>query len=89
MISLVEVSNDLLGGINESLLVDLVGDVGVEVVLEVLEHFKVVLDVIVVSDSWEGESFVVQFPGMNSWWSSTNLAGNFKSIVQVLDSEVS
>jgi len=43
-----------------------VADVCVKVVLEVLEHVHVLLDVLVSSDSWEGECFIVEFPGVDA-----------------------
>jgi len=42
-----------------------VGDVSVEVVLEVLNHVHVLLDLIESSNSWEGERFVKELPGVN------------------------
>ena len=43
----------------------LVGDVRVQVVLEVLEHVHVLVDDVVSSDSWEREGTVVEFPGVD------------------------
>ena len=42
-----------------------VGQVHVEVVLEVLKHVHVLLDEGVSSDSWEGEGLIEEFPGVN------------------------
>ena len=42
-----------------------VGDVGVEVVLEVLEHVHVLLDEGVAADAREGEGLVVELPGLD------------------------
>ena len=44
-----------------------VGDVLVEVVLEVLKHVHVLLDEIVSSDLLEWESVVIKLPGVNLW----------------------
>ena len=51
----VEVCNDGLADSDESIDIDLVGDIGVEVVLEVLELVHVALDKLVSPDSWERE----------------------------------
>ena len=52
-----------------------VGEVGVKVVLEMLDEVHVFLDEIVSSDSWEGEGTVIKFPGVdgNSWLGATLL----------------
>ena len=89
MIFGVEVSNDSLGGSNEIFLIDCVGNVGVKVILEMLEHVHVVNNGIVSSNSWEGESTVVEFPSMNLWNLFTHLTSNFDSVVQVFNIEVS
>ena len=46
-----------------------VGEVLVEVILEVLDEVHVLLDEIVSSDSWERESGIIKLPGVdeNSW----------------------
>ena len=56
---------DVSGNTEEVVEEEVVGVVGVEVVLEVLEHVHVLLDVFVASDSWEGEGLVVELPGLN------------------------
>ena len=48
-----QVGNDGLSNLDEVGDVDGVGDVGVEVILEVLEHIHVLLDELISSDSWE------------------------------------
>ena len=50
-----------------------VGEVGVKVILEMLDEVHVLLDEIVSSDSWEGEGTIIKFPGVNgnSWFASS------------------
>ena len=50
-----------------------VGEVGVKVILEMLDEVHVLLDEIVSSDSWEGEGTIIKFPGVNgnSWFQSS------------------
>ena len=50
-----DVSFDGIGNSKESIHVNLVANVGVEVVLEMLEHVHVVVDKVISSNSWEGE----------------------------------
>lgn len=62
---------------------DGVGDVGVKVVLEVLEHVHVLVDVVISSDSWEGESSVVEFPGVDlKFWVNSLLLSHGLGDVQ-------
>jgi len=61
----VEVALNLFGSSQEVIEVDGVGAVKVNVVLEVLEHVHVIVGESVSSDSWEGESVVVEFPSVN------------------------
>merc|ERR1719263_2068359 len=56
----VEVRSDRLGDSEEVGHGSLVADVGVQVVLEVLKHVHVLVDQVVSSDSWEGESVVIK-----------------------------
>merc|ERR1712046_56857 len=67
MIFGVEFRDDSLGGVNESVEMDAVMDVGVEVVLPVLDFIHVSLNDFISSNSWERESFVEELPGVN-WW---------------------
>ena len=53
------------GNAEEVLEKEVVGVVRVEVVLEVLKHVHVLLDELVASDSREGESLVVELPGVH------------------------
>ena len=59
-----------LGNINEVSKMLLVGEVFVEVVLEVLDEIHVVLDDVISSHSCEREGVVVELPGMDvdSWF---------------------
>ena len=50
-----------------------VGDVSVEVVLEVLEHVHVLLNELVSSNSWEREGLVIEFPGVHVHLSGKSL----------------
>ena len=54
-----------VGDAEEVLEEEAVGVVHVEVVLEVLEHVHVLLDELVASHSGEGESLVVELPGVH------------------------
>ena len=60
-----EVSSHGVGNSEEVLHMDGVADVGVKVILEVLEHVHVLADEVVSSDSWEGESLIIEVPGSN------------------------
>ena len=69
-------------------------DVGVKVVLEVLEHVHVFLDEFVSADSWERKSLIIEFPGVNEslhiWLSLLgHVLHDFKSILEILDIEFS
>lgn len=59
----VEGGSSGIGDEKELINVLLISEVLVEVVLEVLDLVHVLLDEIVSSDSWEGESVVVHLPG--------------------------
>ena len=61
----VQVSLGSLANSDEVLNSELVGEVLVEVVLEVLDEVHVLLDESVSSDSWEGESGVIELPGVD------------------------
>jgi hypothetical protein len=61
----VEAGADGVGNSEEVLQEKRVRVVHVEVVLEVLEHVHVLLDELVASDSGEGESLVVELPGVH------------------------
>ena len=58
----------ILGGLSNSDEVvegKLVGEVLIKVVLEVLNQVHVLLDEIISSNSWEGESLIVELPGVD------------------------
>ena len=57
------------GNLDEVLKMLLVGEVAVEVILEVLDEVHMVLDEVISSDSCERESIVIELPGMDvdSW----------------------
>ena len=61
------------GNLDEVSNVLTVGEVGVDVVLEVLDEVHLLLDEIVSSDSWECEGTVIEFPGVNrdSWFDAS------------------
>ena len=50
----------------------LVSEVGVQVIFEMLNKIHMLLDKVVSSNSWEGESTIIKFPGVdgNSWFLS-------------------
>jgi len=74
VILLVEVSSDGVSDSKEVLHVNSVTDVGVNVVLEVLEHVHVLVDEVISSYSWEGEGGVIKLPGVEiELWLGTGL----------------
>lgn len=74
VVFLVEVGSDGGGDSNEVLEEDGVADVGVKVILEMLEHVHVLLDESVSSNSWEREGSVIEFPGVDlEFWGETLL----------------
>ena len=89
MVLLLEVAGDSPSNSHEVLQVDEVGDVGVEVVLEVLEHVHVLLHVVVSSDSWEGEGAVVKLPGVHARWLGVQLLSDLHGVLPVLSIKVS
>ena len=68
----VQSSLSFLGDSDEVFNVLLVSEVGVQVIFEVLNKIHMFLDKVVSSDSWEGESTIIKFPGVdgNSWFLS-------------------
>jgi hypothetical protein len=60
-----DVLNNGVGDLEEVCHVDGVADVGVKVILEMFEHVHVFLNVLISSNSWEGESVIEEFPGVN------------------------
>ena len=69
VVFLVESTLGVLGDTDEVVDVEFVGEVFVEVILEVLDKIHVLLDEIVASNSWEREGLVVKLPGVdrNLW----------------------
>jgi hypothetical protein len=68
------VGSDGVGNSDEVIEEDAVAEVGVKVILEMLEHVHVLLNESVSSNSWEGESAVIEFPGVNlEFWLKTLL----------------
>ena len=65
VVFLVESTLGVLGDTDEVVDVEFVGEVFVEVVLEVLDKIHVLLDEIVASNSWEREGLVVELPGVD------------------------
>lgn len=55
MVLTIEILSNSVGNSDKVSHVLRVADIGIKVVLEVLEHVHVLLDVLVSSDSWEGE----------------------------------
>ena len=85
------VENSLGGFTNtdESIEESAVRDVSVEVVLEVLKIVHDVLNTLVSSNSWEGESGVIELPGMDLWGFGLEFTGDLDSILVVDLVEVS
>ena len=88
MVSLLQVLLDGLASSDEVGDVDQVGDVGVQVVLEVLKHVHVLVHDVVSSHSWEGKGGIVKLPGVDSWERSLlDVLLNGDSVVVVLSVE--
>jgi len=85
----VEVGNNGLSDSDKVINVLQVGEVLVEVILEVLEHVHVGLDNVVSSHSWEGEGGIVELPGVDLWWGRSELGGDEHGVLVVLDVEFS
>ena len=85
----VELANDDSSLLDEVINVHLVREVGVKVVLEVLNHVHTGLDALVSSNSWERETLVEELPGVDSWGLLTELLGNLHSVLVVLLIEMS
>ena len=88
VVLVVQLSDDGLADSDEVLHVLKVRDVGVEVVLEVLEEVHVLLNIVVSPDSWEGERTVEEFPGVNSWRLDLQLPRNLHCVQVVLNVEL-
>jgi len=89
VVLLVQVGYDGLSDSDEVVNIDEVGDVGVKVILEMLEHSHVILDILVSSDSWEGEGFVEKLVRVNWWKFYSKLSSNEDGVVVVLFIEMS
>ena len=85
----VDVLLNLLDNSHEVFHVSVVGDVQVEIILEVLNHIHVVVDVVISSNSWEREGLVIKFPGMDIHFRriSTDSFSNVLGIGPVSSSE--
>ena len=81
--------NNCLGGVNKSSEIDFVGDVGVEVVLPVLDFVHTFLNDLVSSNSWEREGGVEELPGVNWWQFMLKVFGNLDSILVILNIKMS
>ena len=80
----VEVSSDGVGNSNEVVEEDTVAEVGVKVILEMLEHVHVLLDETISSNSWEGEGGVIELPGVDlEFWGKVLLL--LESLEEVLN----
>ena len=85
----VELANDDLSLLDEVINVHLVREVGVKVVLEVLNHVHTGLDALVSSNSWEREGGIEELPGVDLWWLDTHLLGDLHGVLVVLLIEMS
>merc|ERR1719473_2083886 len=76
---IVQVGSDFLGNFDESSEGKFVGKVVVQVVFVVLKFVHLLNGVVVVSDLWEGERFIVELFGGNSefWGLSTSSKSGF------------
>ena len=80
----VEVSSDGVGNSNEVVEEDTVAEVGVKVILEMLEHVHVLLDETISSNSWEREGGVIELPGVDlEFWGKVLLL--LESLEEVLN----
>merc|ERR1712003_606494 len=84
MVLLVESSLDSFSNTDEIIDKSLVGNVGVKVVLEVLEVVHTLLNIFISSNSWERPGTIVHLPGFNCRWLSSNLPGNFHCVTVML-----
>jgi len=71
-----------------------IGEVLVKIIFEVLEQVHVLLNKVVSSDSWEGESGIVEFPGVDGkLWAGSELLGklviDLHGVIVVLSVEAS
>ena len=80
VVLIVQVSNRSFGSTDEIVDVLQIGDVRVEVVLEMLEHIQVLLHMLESSDSWPREGFVEKFPGLDLGCSDSEFLGHLHSI---------
>jgi hypothetical protein len=89
MIFLVEGSLGLLSHGDEVGNKDWVREVGVGIILEVLNLVHLGLDALVSSDSWEREGSVKKFPSVNLCWLNLEFGSNSHGVLVVLDIEFS
>lgn len=89
MVFVVEGGDGLLTHGDEVVNKDLVRDVGVKVILEVLNLIHLGLNALVSSNSWEGERSVKEFPGVDLWGFLAELFGDGHGVVVVLNIEFS
>jgi hypothetical protein len=85
----VESSNNGSSLQDEVVNVNLVGVIGVHVVLEVLNHVHAGLDALVSSNSWERERFVEELPGVDLWCLDSEFFSDLDGVEVVLLVELS
>ena len=79
-----QLTDDGLSDSDEVLHVLKVRDVGVHIVLEMLEEVHVLLDIIISSNSWERERAVEKLPGVHFWCLDLKLTGDLHGVQVVL-----
>ena len=88
-ILVVEEGHHILSSLNEALDVDAVRDVGVEVVLEVLDGVHVLHHIVKSAHTGEAPGGIEQFPGVDSGEGHLKLVSNLDSVFVILDIEMS
>jgi hypothetical protein len=89
VVFIVEGSDGLLSHGHEVVDENLVGNVGVKVILEMLNLIHLGLDAFVSSNSWERERSVKKLPWVNLWWLKAELISDLHGVLIVLDIELS
>jgi len=84
-----EITNDSLSYLDEISDVDCVTNVSIHIVFEMLEHVHVFLNVLISSNSWEGECSVKKSPGVDLWCWLSEFTSDLSGVVVVLEVEVS
>jgi len=88
VVLVVEGGDGLLTHGDEVVNENLVGNIGVKVILEVLNLIHLGLDALVSSDSWERERSIEELPRVDLWWLHTELISDLHGVLVVVDIEL-